>query len=138
MHKICTVFFLFLSCGITNELPKETFQSIIFYSSGRNYQLIIIADSQQLSIHSLNNSKNRAMPNNLWQKLEQTTTNLNDSLIINTPAPSQKFIFDGAYHSQLKFVKHTGDTLITQTFDHNNPPPIFQKLITILLEEKNE
>jgi hypothetical protein len=67
-----------------------------------------------------------------WKSLKAMVQELDEALIPNWKAPTEKRLFDGAAIANLKITKQ-GKTFESQSFDHGHPPAEIEKVVNKIL-----
>lgn len=118
------------------QKPANTdgdFTRFVYESSGRNYLLKIEVTKEETIVYKTRGEKpdvQKTAPK-FWKELQAATEKLTPEIIEETKAPSKSFMFDGAFHTSLRFEK-TNQICKTQTFDHNNEPQQFKNVCGLL------
>ena len=72
------------------------------------------------------------LSNTNWKSLQSMVQELDEALIPNWKAPTEKRLFDGAAIASLKLTKQ-GKTFESQSFDHGYPPVEIEKVVNKML-----
>ena len=136
MKWISQLFFVFIvvtSCSSQNNTNWDTV-SIEYTANSRGMYHKIMIQKQQLWVTKNRNEKPVAVALKAteWEILKKVFIGVNLETIPSLKAPTAKRLYDGAAMANLKITAN-GKSYDSKTFDHGNPPPGLEKIVTLLV-----
>lgn len=102
-------------------------------SRGSFFQIKINKDRIEKTIdRNLENSVSEKYSKKDWATITSLLKTIDIDKICDLKAPTEKRLFDGAPHAQLKIVSST-KTFVSNGFDHGYPPQEIQELVNTML-----
>lgn len=102
-------------------------------SRGSFFQIKISTDRIEKTIDiNLKDSDSKKCSKKDWNTITSLLKTIDVDKISELKAPTEKRLFDGAPHAQLKIISST-ETFVSNGFDHGHPPQEIQQLVNTIL-----
>lgn len=128
------LFLLFAGIRATTPDPSPQFRTIKLSEFTRGTMRIIEVTPKQYTVILNARTERGIIEPAVWKRIVEEARKLPLYHLEDVPVPSKRHQVDAALSASLTFIMRD-TSVFTPTFDHNNPPEVYQPLIDLLYQQ---